>query len=361
MKTSRRKDGRFERQITLTDAITGQSYTKHVYARTTDELEDKIRKLKSKYSGLAKSTFTVEGWLDYYMSNRRENGNPTSTLDTYQGLIDNYIKNTRFAKIKMDTLTIPACRQFFSEFRVADPNAAGTRTKQMLYIILHAAFRQAWKEKIIPENPLDFMDKPRHRPQDTEVMSKEDFDLLLTAVTSEQMKRIFRFARNTGMRRGEICAVQLKDINLESRYIIVNKAVKLYQKQWIVDAPKTKSSVRAIAIPNSMVELLKEQIKYLGDTSPDTYLFKAQQGHQFLTPNSLTRAFADARNAVGLPKVMVFRSLRATVATYLAECDVNPKKIQAKLGHATPYMTLTRYIKKTPVMQDSIVGFLEEF
>ncbi|MBQ0066804.1 MAG: site-specific integrase [Phascolarctobacterium sp.] len=361
-KIKKRPDGRFERKITLYDGITGEAFSKHVYADTQVELTEKINKLMLKYSGLSRNVYSVGSFIDYYMKARRENDPGTSTLDTYDCLIKNYIAGTNFSRMKMDTVNVPASRQFLLSFK---PKAAvdGRRTKQMLYVFLKAVFHQAWKEKVIKENPFDFIDKPKYESKERLTLTKEEFDILLDAIPSQQMKRIFRFARNTGMRRGEICGLQIKDLRLDENYIVVERGIKVYNGQWIVGSLKTKSSIRAIAIPPVMKKLLQEQISFNKEKNkkinPDSFVFQSRTGG-FLMPNSLSRAFCDARKVLGFPDEMTFHSLRATVATYLAENDINPKKIQAKLGHSTVAMTLNKYVKHTPEMDKSTLDLLNK-
>lgn len=366
-KTSRRKDGRLERQITLHDAITGQSYRKHVYAHTTVELEEKIRKLKAQYSGLSHSRYTVGSFVQYYMDARRANDRGTGTLDAYDNLVKNYIIGTNFAKMRMKSVTVPACRQFLNSFQPADPNAEGSRTKQALYTFCHMVFGQAWREKAIKENPWDFVDKPYHEPAERLVLDNSQFEQLLAALPTDRMRRLFRFARNTGMRRGEICGLSLKDLRLEEGFVQVRTAQKLSHKQLIKGKPKNKVSIRNVAIPPTLVELILEQLQYLRhmatrtgiELTEDTPLWVGENLKPY-APSSLSNAFLRARRKCGFPDAMSFHSLRATVATYLAECNVNAKKIQAKLGHATPTMTLTRYVKNTPQMQDGLTDLLDQ-
>lgn len=367
MKTSRRKDGRLERQITLHDAITGQSYTKHVYARDSWELEEKVRKLKAQYSGLAHAGYTVGSFVAYYMKARRDNDRGTGTLDTYDNLVRNYIMGTKFSGMRIETVSVPACRQFLNSFRPVDPNAEGGRTKEALYAFLHMVFGQAWREKVIQENPWDYIEKPYHEPEERTVLTNEQFEQLLTALPTERMRRLFRFARNTGMRRGEICGIALKDLHLEDGFVQVRTAQKLAKKQWVNGKPKNKVSIRNVAIPPTLVELILEQLQYLQHLSTrngialteDTPLWVSENMEPYAA-SSLSNAFLRARRKCGFPDSMSFHSLRATVATYLAECNVNAKKIQAKLGHATPTMTLTRYVKNTPQMQDGLTDLLDQ-
>ena len=358
MKTKRRKDGRLERIITLHDAFTGASIHKHIYALTTDDLNRKAAKLKADYADLNYTRMTVEQFIEYYLANRRETERDTSTVSDYETIYRNHVKNTLFAKMRLDSVNVPACRQLLREFTPL--RGKGTRMKQMLYGFLRMAFKQAWKEKLIKENPWDFVDKPRHTAKDCMILTRDQFEQLVDEIGTIQMQRIMRFALNTGLRRSEICALQLQDLHLKEGYITIKKGVKRMGTTYKLGSPKTKATIRNLPIPPSIITLIKEQLADLPNREKTAYLFQGMKG-EYISPNAVTRAFARARDRLGFPKEMRLHSLRATVATYLADLNFNPKKIQAKLGHSTPYMTMTRYIKSTPDMLDSMTDALDGF
>lgn len=358
MKTKRRKDGRLERLITLHDGITGEPFHKHIYATTTDELNRKAAKIKAEYDGLSYSRFTVGNFIEYYLAARKDNDRGTSTVSDYWAMYNNHIQNTKFAGMRLETVNVAACRQFLRDYQPL--RGKGTRMKQMVYGFLKMAFKQAWKERLIKENPWDFVDKPVHHTAERMVLTPEEFQEILGQIGTIQMRRIMHFALNTGLRRSEVCGLQLQDLHLKEGYISVRNGVKRVGNKYKFGTPKNKASYRNVAIPGSIIALIREQLDDLPIHNRTDFLFQGMDGGH-IAPNSVTRAFARARDALGYPKEMSLHSLRATVATYLAELDFNPKKIQAKLGHATPTMTMTRYVKQTPSMQDSMVKALKNF
>ena len=73
----------------------------------------------------------------------------------------------------------------------------------------------------------------------------------------------------SGLRRGELIALQWIDINLNDKYIYVNKSAELQTGGCnIKDGGKTDSAVRKVAIPNILVDYLKDIIK---NTNPDMF------------------------------------------------------------------------------------------
>ena len=62
----------------------------------------------------------------------------------------------------------------------------------------------------------------------------------------------------TGMRIGELLAVQVKDIDFEQGTITVDESLTRLDGEDLITAPKTESSVRVITIHKELQEELKE-------------------------------------------------------------------------------------------------------
>lgn len=62
----------------------------------------------------------------------------------------------------------------------------------------------------------------------------------------------------TGLRCGELCALQWEDIDLENRVIHINKAISRENNKPVVDVPKTETSIRDLPISRSLEKYLKQ-------------------------------------------------------------------------------------------------------
>ena len=77
----------------------------------------------------------------------------------------------------------------------------------------------------------------------------------------------------TGMRIGELLALQVKDIDFEQGTITVDESLTRLDGEDLITAPKTESSVRVITIHKELQEELKEYIATLYHVRPGTRLF----------------------------------------------------------------------------------------
>lgn len=129
-----------------------------------------------------------------------------------------------------------------------------------------------------------------------------------------------------GLRRGEICALELSD--LEDNKLHITKDVVYNDGQWIVtDTPKTEASNRTIILPDSLVNEIKE--------AGCIY-----DGH----PNGLNRAIKRYQKELGIEQFR-FHSLRAYFASYAHALGISDQDIMSMGGWATDYVMKSVYRK----------------
>lgn len=184
----------------------------------------------------------------------------------------------------------------------------------------------------------------------------------ITIPTSEQIKALLARLERTpnvlcavlvaailGLRRGEICALEWGDIR--GGKLHVNKAMAMTDKStWVVKTPKTKSGTRAVALPDY---LEKRLLALKQENRQDERIFH-------MTPNTLTDAFIDARNALGFSfRFHDLRHYNASIMVYLGVPEVNAME---RMGHSTPNMIKSVYMhiveEKKSEVDDKISAFM---
>ncbi len=160
-----------------------------------------------------------------------------------------------------------------------------------------------------------------------------------------------------GLRIGEVCALQWKDLDLENRIIAVQhtvsrQAVVGSQKTVLVLAsPKTPSSRRKIPIPLPLLELLLE---YRQRSSSD---FLVTDRETFLSPRTFEARFHTVLSKCGVPQVN-YHVLRHTFATRCIEAGMDVKSLSEILGHSSPAITLKTYVHSSMEMKLSQIDKL---
>ena len=145
----------------------------------------------------------------------------------------------------------------------------------------------------------------------------------------------------TGMRRGELCGLEWKDIDFKKEELHICKTCydgkdKQGKFTRLIDEPKTVSSNRTFPIPKQLVAILKKMRK----DSKSTYVIS--NGEKGIFVRSYQRSFELLLKKLDIEH-KGFHSLRHTFATRALECGMDVKTLSEILGHKNPTITLNRY------------------
>lgn len=131
------------------------------------------------------------------------------------------------------------------------PGGLSTATINYHYCILRNIFTRAVEWKVIKENSLAAVKKPKVESKKGNVFSEDQVQALIEHLRSEDMKWkiIVTLAITTGMRRSEILALEWEHVDLEKGKIYVQQSLTYTKEQGhVFKAPKTKNSVRTISL-----------------------------------------------------------------------------------------------------------------
>lgn len=154
-------------------------------------------------------------------------------------------------------------------------------------------------------------------------------------------------AMYTGIRVGELCALQWIDINLEEKIIHVSKTLQRVKDfsgtgsagsktRLIISPPKSAGSIRDIPIPEFLIPYLK------GYQSQSTYYLLSGQTDP-VEPRVIQYRFKQYLKECNL-KETNFHTLRHTFATRCIDVGIDTKCLSEILGHSDVQMTLNRYV-----------------
>lgn len=173
---------------------------------------------------------------------------------------------------------------------------------------------------------------------DMRFLTHEEFARLWTALP-QHWRPLVLFLVGTGARWGEASALLAEDVNLTAGTVRIRRAVK-WNGNNVADRtigpPKTKRSLRTIALPPELVPVL---IPLVADNRGE--VFRAVGGgpvhHSYFYP----KVWRPALEKAGLE--CRIHDLRHTHASWLIADDVNLTVIQRRLGHESITTTVDRY------------------
>ena len=144
------------------------------------------------------------------------------------------------------------------------------------------------------------------------------------------------FALCTGMRKGELLALQWKDVHIAEGYIEVTKSVYHVGDRPEIKLPKTAAGVRTVPI----LAPLKKRLLEIKQGALNDYIF-SDTGKTPLTDRRYTTLYSRFQKETGV--TCTAHQLRHSFATIAFECGVPVKSIQEILGHKQLSTTMDIY------------------
>ncbi len=313
----------------------------------------------------------LSDFCDIYLEMQKKILSPI-TYYQYQNIINNYIIPA-LGHLKLVDITPLHIQKFvnaLSEHKASYHTKSvylSSATIKRYYIVLQSVFKFACKKGILDFNPtsLNNIDMPKVLPTHTDILDENGISVLLNCIEKEpfEYKMLIHIALCTGCRRAELAALQWSDILWDKKQIVISKSVYQINGKKGIKTPKTVSSNRTIAIPDYVVQMLKQYKKYqieqqLRTQIPNQYnmLFMDKKG-DYIPPIAITIWFQNFLKKYHLPHIK-FHSLRHTSASLLLSNGVNIKTVSNRLGH-TNLSTTNRYLHalaETDISAAEILG-----
>ena len=291
-----------------------------------------------------------------------------STYDLYSKIIELKIKKS-LGTYKVKSLSPVAIQKYINEiYSELSPNYA-----KLIKIVLCSAMKYATTPLgIIPSSPCEYIKIPKHE-QITQTKTLEEDIFSICDKVNEPFRTALLVSYFTGMRIGEVFALNWNDIDLKGKTINVDKTLSYSGNSWRISTPKTKTSIRVIPIGDSLCRILSNykayQLKnkvYYGKFYVKNYLKDSCLNHESgeETDFVFTTKWGEFAKPSEMQRIcrkfgFKFHQLRHTHATKLIESGISPKIVQERLGHSNITTTLQTYTHPTKEMQLEAVRVFE--
>ena len=352
-----RKDGRWEGRIVIGYDENGLPKTKNVLAKTKGECIEKLKALKNTITPdtpiKLKADMPFGEWLDHwYETYCKPNARP-ATQRTYEGYIRLYL-HPRLGSIPLNKVTTSdiqqMCTWMMTEARVDQKNGEGGLSNSQVrncYSLCDRVLEKAMAEKLIARNPTKGCKLPPDRPKEMKVLSREDMQKVLIQAKEENYYELFLLEFATGLRLGELMALQWDDVDLVTGELRINKQVNLVGSKLVISEPKTKAAVRTLILPPSVRKVLAEYKTRVNSR----WLFPSPKKDDLpIIPSAVSRRLHTLLEHAGCEQVR-FHDLRHTFATNALAHGMDIKTLSTILGHVSSATTLNTYSHVTDEMR----------
>ena len=360
-------NGTYEGRYVVGYKENGYPITKSVFAKTKTECKLKLKEAMEQAGKLSSDAINPEmtfgDWLQFWYNNYCKPGVRESTRACYEGRIRLHILPS-LGHIKLNKLTENDLQQFYTNLkkggRLNKTNIYGPGLSDRMVRSCHATCRAALEKAkemhLISRNPAIGRKLPPKKAREMQVLTPEEIQRFLIQAKEDGYYEMFLLELCSGMRRGELLALEWRDLNFKTGELRIDKQVTFLNGQTVCSKPKTKESMRTIVLPQSLVEVLKEYRKTV--ESKLMFPSPAKVGDEYRNPCSVGSTMRLILNRAGCKHVR-FHDLRHTFATMALENGMDIKTLSSVIEHKSSATTLDIYAHTTDAMQHNAAANIE--
>jgi integrase len=212
----------------------------------------------------------------------------------------------------------------------------GSKTVRNEIALLKQMFKHAHQWGYVKTNQAEHAHRPRIEKKEVEILEPGEIEQMLEQST-DAYRIAFKTAVMTGMRAGELWGLQWGDVDWNSAQIYVRRSLWGGNFQ----TPKSKTSIRKIDIPPSLIFELKKW-KLACPINKNDLVFPNTDGELTVHNTAIKSHFNPALRRAGLRHVS-FHSLRHSNASMRIQAGQNIKFLSTQRGHSSINITMDRY------------------
>jgi len=264
-----------------------------------------------------------------------------------------YFKDANIKKLK--TKDIVEFQAYLIDKRLSN------NTINKLIINLNQVFKLAVKNRLIATNPVEDVPMLRVEKQKMKFWTINEFQQFYELIQDDELvlKVFFQTAYYTGARVGELCALQWQDIDFSKKTISITKTMHKKKGGTFLDTPKTRSSIRKIAIHHELILTLKEWRKEQKRTiavNNDTFVF------QYKDIPPVRDNFSKRIKPIcqrGEIEPIRMHDFRHSHVALLIELGEDMLIVKERLGHSSITTTIDVYGHLFPTRQEQLASKLD--
>lgn len=276
-----------------------------------------------------------------------------NTRTSYQGNLDNWIYPA-LGDFKLPEISAANITALLLSMQAQNKSHS---TVIKVYTILQGLFKMAYMADLIDRNPMDKVQRPKPRkdevkPQEAEAYTAEEIRHIWNSLSQEPLKwrALVRLLIDTGIRRGECCGLQWKDVDfIKNTITVCGNLCYTPDKGVYLDTPKNGRS-RTIDVDPQVISLLRQLRVEQSKKAISRFVFTQDGSPEPMHPQSPARYLQRFAKRYGVADLHPHK-LRHSFASIAITNGADIASVSEKLGHTDKAVTLRMY---THADQDSI-------
>jgi integrase len=346
------KDGRWVVSVTVGYYPNGNPRRVVKYGKDKDEAQTKLQDLLQKHQTgeLNNSSMNLKTFLEFWLESAVKPRVDPATYKVHKQRVTDYLI-PHVGHVQVAKLTPFQVSQLYQDLE-KEGRSADLRNK--VGQLLRRALKYAVKLKMVRDNVAAEIPLPKVTEEEIHPLTEDQVKQFLRVAESRPLYPLYLMAFDTGMRQGELIALEWTDIDLGTGIVSITKSAKGGEKGGVrIKEVKTKSSRRRIKLTRRTLDALAKS----KEKSTGRLVFPSRKGTYLLKCN-LRTAFRRILDKAELPMIR-FHDCRHTFATLALLKTKNVKAVSVRLGHEDIRVTLNTYAHWLPVMEDEIVEAME--
>lgn len=265
----------------------------------------------------------------------------------------------RLGKIPVQDVTADMANRFYAELRkIRRPNGQpyADRSIYAVHETLRCIVEYSIDCGLRSDNPIKRAQPGRLSQEQRPELPNDTLLQILSSSRPEQIKRMTVLAAVTGLRPGEVCALQWGCLDLNEGKLMVTGALTRGRDlstgeriDKLRTSPKTEAGVRTVMLDEHTVQLLAAQAADVRRRNilPTGYnwVWPGRGGRSTISPQAFSNAFKAAAARAGHPQYQLYDLRRWAVTQSLI--GGHPEQlVSRRVGHTTVAMT-GRYVTRS--------------